>query len=289
MVHAHNGRTAVAAVLASRLCGVPVVATQHFIQPGYERHAAPVRTIYRLLHRVMNNHVSHFIAVSEDARMRMIQREQVPPERITTVPNGISPNLSRLRPAADVKAGLGVPDGAPLVMCVSRLEREKDVATLVRAMARVQDTIPPVRCVIAGDGSQRRELEHLVLQCGLEECVTFAGYVSDALSLIAVGDILVLPSLAEPFGLVLLEAMALGKPVAATDAGGPREIVQNGSTGLLTPPGDTSAMADAIARILSDPVLAAEMGSKGRERYEACYTAERMAQETLAVYRKVLG
>jgi glycosyltransferase involved in cell wall biosynthesis len=117
--------------------------------------------------------------------------------------------------------------------------------------------------------------------------VRLLGFRTDALSLMWAADIFVLPSLAEPFGLVLLEAMSLGKPVVATSAGGPLEIVLAGETGLLVPPAQPHELALAINQLLADPEKAIEMGRKGLERYKERFTTERMARETVAVYRKV--
>ncbi len=288
ILHCHNGRTLLSAYLASLKSPARLVYTQHFLQPGFQTHPAPVRLLYRLAHCTVNSRVSRFIAVSAEAARRMAEREGVPEERISVIPNGISPDLSALRPAAEVRSALGIPEDAPLAVCVSRLEKEKDVGTLVRAMAGVRRTLPRARCVVVGDGSQRRALEALRDEEGLGDAVLFAGHQPDALSIIGASDLLVLPSLAEPFGLVLLEAMALCKAVVATDAGGPREIVVNGETGVLAPPGDADAMAEAIAGLLSDPETARAMGREGRRRYLELYTAERMARDTLAVYRQVL-
>ncbi len=289
LIHAHNGRTALSSALAVALARRGrLVVTQHFLEPAHTARRGAKATLSRLAHCTVNSRVSRFIAVSAEAGRRMAEREGVPEERISVIPNGISPDLSALRPAAEVRSALGIPEDAPLAVCVSRLEKEKDVGTLVRAMAGVRRTLPRARCVVVGDGSQRRALEALRDEEGLGDAVLFAGHQPDALSIIGASDLLVLPSLAEPFGLVLLEAMALCKAVVATDAGGPREIVVNGETGVLAPPGDADAMAEAIAGLLSDPETARAMGREGRRRYLELYTAERMARDTLAVYRQVL-
>ncbi len=154
LIHAHNGRTALSSALAVALARKGnLVATQHFLEPAHTDRTGTGAMLYRFAHRWMNARVNHFIAVSEEAGRRMILREGVSEDRVTVIPNGISPDLSCLLPAEDVWAGLGVPDGVPLIVCVSRLEKEKDVATLVRALSAVRDRIPSVRCVIAGYGS----------------------------------------------------------------------------------------------------------------------------------------
>ena len=111
------------------------------------------------------------------------------------------------------------------------------------------------------------------------------GFRDDVLSLIGACDMFVLPSLAEPFGLVLLEAMSLRKPVIATNAGGPREIVVDGSTGTLIPPANPSAMAAAIRAFISNRDTIAKMGERGYERFQESFTAKQMSQSMLVIYR----
>src|SRR5262249_45041482 len=148
---------------------------------------------------------------------------------------------------------------------------------------------PKAVCVIAGEGSLRSSLERGTREFGLNKNVRFLGYRSDALSMVNACDLFVLPSAVESFGLSIVEAMALSKPVIATNAGGPKEIVVPGETGLLVPPSDPESLAGAMLELLSDPERARVMGAAGRQRYLERYTAERMAKETLEVYREVMG
>jgi len=147
---------------------------------------------------------------------------------------------------------------------------------------------PQAVCILAGEGAERSALEAQVARHGLQANVLLAGFYSDALSLINAADLFVLPSSVESFGLVQLEAMALGKPVVATQVGGPAEVVQDGATGFLVPPRDANALADAIEKVLSDRSLAGQFGQAGRARYEQHFQPQRMAEETLAVYRAAL-
>ena len=114
-----------------------------------------------------------------------------------------------------------------------------------------------------------------------------AGFRTDAHCLVKAANLFLLPSLAEPFGLVILEAMAFGKPVIATEAGGPKEIVEHLKTGLLVPPSDPQALSDSIIQLLSNQEIAAAMGEAGRKRFETHFTAERMTKETIEVYKRV--
>ena len=135
----------------------------------------------------------------------------------------------------------------------------------------------------------REALEKQIIRLNLEHNVRLLGFRSDVLALMRLCDLFVLPSLAEPFGLVLIEAMALSRPVIATRAGGPLEIVEEGVTGLLVPPSSPESLAEAIGELLSNPERRAAFSRSGRSSYENRFTASRMAKATLAVYRQALS
>ena len=290
LLHAHNSRTALASVMAVLLAGRGhAVATQHFIEPGRFQSGALSRWVRGVGHFFVNSRLHHVIAISRAVANAARRRGDVPTERLTVALNGIA---EPARPSATdgvaIRASLGIPAEAPMIVCAARLEPEKDIATLITAMREVATTLPLVRCVITGDGSQRPLLEAQIKRAGLAGTVHFTGFRPDAPAIIAAGDVFVMPSLAEPFGLVLLEAMALGKPIVATRVGGPTEIVVDRETGLLAPPAAPPALAAAIVALLRDPKRRAAMGRRGRERYERRFTADRMAREIVAVYRRVL-
>lgn len=174
---------------------------------------------------------------------------------------------------------------APLIVCTARLEPEKDIATLIRAIQRLPSPRP--LCIIAGEGSERSRLETEIRCRNLSDCIRLAGYQVDVYSLIHAADIFVLPSIAEPFGLALLEAMALGKPVIATNAGGPREIVVDGVTGLLVQPGNDEALSLAIQALTASPQTAISFGIQGRMRFEERFTVSRMIETLAPIYSTI--
>jgi len=288
IVHAHNGRTALAAALAVRQAGRgQCVMTQHFLEPNHATQRGPKALVSGLAHHWVMGQMSGIVAISEAAKAAMLARREAPESKITVVPNGISaPDPSLGANAAASRLSLGVAADAPLVVCAARLEPEKDVSSLIAAMGLLKKNLPSARCLVAGDGAEREAREAQIASLGLADTVTLLGFREDALAVIAAADIFVLPSLAEPFGLVLLEAMALGKPVVARAAGGPLEIVTPGQTGLLVLSPSPESLAEAIQRLLTDLPTAQQMGAAGRTRFEERFTAARMAQATLAVYRQ---
>lgn len=289
LVHVHNGRTALIGAVAIRMAGVGrMVATQHFIEPSRLRRRGAARMAASRLHRFVERRVDRFIAISHAVRDAMVARGDAAPDRIAVVHNGIDfPDRSALPPPEQVRRKLGVAAEQYLIVSAARLESEKNVLTLIEAMAYVRANCPQAICVIAGDGSQRHRLEGRIRELGLERNVKLLGFRADVLEIIAAADLFVLPSLAEPFGLVILEAMALGKAVVATAAGGPLEIVADGKTGLLVPPAAPSKLAEAIIELLRDDDRRSRMGLAGRDRFAGHFTARKMAAATLAVYRDV--
>lgn len=286
IVHAHNGRTALAAALAVRLAGRGrCVMTQHFLTPNHATQRGPKAAVSSAAHHWMVGQMSAILAISEAVRQSMLARGEAPDKKITVVPNGITaPDAGS---SANTRQSLEISAGAPLVVCAARLEQEKDVASLITAMKTVQETVPSARCLIAGEGSEKAALQAQIDSLGLRECMTLLGFRTDAAALMAAADVFVLPSLAEPFGLVLLEAMALARPVVATRAGGPTEIVVDGETGFLVPPSSPDALAEAVKMLFADLPLRRRMGERGHARFEKLFTAARMAEATLAVYRSV--
>ncbi len=286
IVHAHNGRTALAAALAVRLAGRGrCVMTQHFLTPNHATQRGPKAVLSNAAHHWVVGQMSRILAISEAVREAMLARHEAPSSKITVVPNGITaPDLVS---AAETRRNLEVGADIPLIVCAARLEREKDIASLISAIRIVRETVPNVRCFVAGDGAERDALAAQIAALGLEGSMTLLGFRNDAPALMAAADVFALPSRAEPFGLVLLEAMALGRPVVATRAGGPVEIVVDGETGSLVPPSSPQALADALQALLSDSVLARQMGEKGQARYQAQFTAAKMSQAILAVYQAV--
>jgi glycosyltransferase involved in cell wall biosynthesis len=286
IVHAHNGRTHLNAFLAVALAGKGrCVATQHFIEPDHAARRGPKAWLYRQAHRWVNRRAAHFIAISEAVRQGMLARQEAPEHRITVVPNGIHPpDPARLTPPERLRSDLGIPLDAPLIVCAARLEREKDIASLIAAMPEALKVFPAARCLIAGQGAQHQALAAQIRTAGLEQAVRLLGFRSDALALMQAADVFVLPSLAEPFGLAILEAMALARPVIATCAGGPLEIVEDGVTGLLIPPANPAALAQAILQLLRKPETSRRMGQRGRARFETRYMASHMANATREIY-----
>ncbi|HVT80993.1 MAG TPA: glycosyltransferase family 4 protein, partial [Phycisphaerae bacterium] len=291
LIHAHNGRTHIAAAYAVRKAGCGrCIATQHFLAPARTTRTGLKRLVANYLHRRASAHTAHTIAISDAVRNAALARRDDAPAKMTTVHNGSAPpDLTGAADAWTVRRSLGLAAEAPFVFCAARLQEEKDIPTLIAAMRDVAARHPDARCCIAGEGDEMPALQKQVKEDGVDGRVQLLGFRNDIPALMRACDLFVLPALAEPFGLVLLEAMALGKPVIATRAGGPPEIVEHEKTGLLVAPQNPAEMAAAISGLIADPARRAALGAAGAERYRAHFTVERMAREVLAIYNRALG
>lgn len=286
IVHAHNGRTMILASAATS-SGLAAVATQHFIAPQSATYRGLKKRLANQAHRQINRRFAHFIAISNGARDAMIEREGVDPSQITVVPNGTEPS-QRLDAGerAELRRQMGISSDANLVVCVARLSEEKGLRYLIEAMPTVVLAHPATRLVIVGEGILKDELERQTSQLGLQSNLGFLGFRPDATRIMGAADLFVLPSPAEPFGLVLIEAMAQGIPVVATRCGGPVEIIEDGVSGQLVKPADASDLATAMIGLLSDSSKREVLGRNAFHRFNERFTAERMATATLEVYQR---
>jgi len=245
------------------------------------------------LRRLVNSLSMHLsgrvVTVSELVRETLIAASKIDPKRLVTIHNGV--NLEDYQIDGDItakKKGLGLETSASVIGAIGRLDRVKGAEYLLRAAAKVIFKTPDAAFLIVGDGSQREALEQLARSLGISHRVVFTGQRDDVPELLAVMDVLVLPSLYEGLPNAVLEAMAAGKPVIATPVGGTPEVVEDGITGLLVPPRDPEALAEAILALLQDRERAEAMGRAGRARVEKYFSVERMIAETEALYEELI-
>jgi glycosyltransferase involved in cell wall biosynthesis len=210
--------------------------------------------------------------------------------KVRLVPNGV--DLKRFAPrppSAALRASLGVPPSAPVALSIGRHVPEKGYRHLVDAALLVERARAGVRWVLVGDGELSHELEAQARRLGLAGAMHFAGWRDDVADVLALADVFVLPSESEGFGRVLVEAMAMARPIVATAVGGVPDIVVAGQTGLLVPPADAAALAGAVRVLLDDPGLAARLGAAGRARAESTFSLGAHVDGVERVYDEVLG
>jgi glycosyltransferase involved in cell wall biosynthesis len=211
-----------------------------------------------------------------------------PAERVRVIHNGVDiAEIERL--ARGTRPATADESGAPLVASVGRLEPVKGMTTLVRAAAGVSRVRPDVRFAIAGTGSLEGRLREIAVASGTSDRIDFLGHISPIETLLSKADVLVLPSLSEGLPIAPLEAMALGVPVVASDAGGIPEVVEDGVTGVLVATGDHEGLSRAILDLVDAPERAEQMGAAGRRRVEERFTIERMQRQYVELYEKLLS
>jgi L-malate glycosyltransferase len=238
--------------------------------------------------RWKHRQVDCFIAASEAIR-RMLVADGVPAERTTTVHEGIDLRHVQAAPPVNVHEAFWLPHGAPVVGNVAALVPHKGQRHLIEAAHLVVRDMPDARFVILGEGELRDALERQVREYHLEKHVLLPGFRTDVLGCIKSFDLFAMSSVTEGLGTSLLDAMACGRPIVATRAGGIPEIVEDGVQGLLVEPRDHRAMARAIVMLLRDEPRRRAMGDAGYARVGARFTVERMVEQTAAVYARVAG
>jgi len=280
IVHAHDPHGVAMAALALSMS----------TQPRRAPLVASRRVDFRLRHSALSrwkyDQVDCFICASEAIR-RMVIGDGVAEARAVTVHEGIDLAHVSAAPVAPLHEELWLPHGSPIVGNVAALVPHKGQRHLLDAAALVLREVPDARFVIAGEGELRESLQHQVKHLGLEKHVFLLGFRLDVLSVVKAFDIFVMSSVTEGLGTSLLDAMAAGKPIVATTAGGIPEVVKDGQTGYLVPPRDHREMADAIVKLLNDGALRRRMGEAGLALANARFSAERMVQETSVVYERV--
>ena len=280
ILHAHDphgvAMAALALSMSTQLAKPPLVASRRV--DFHLKGSSLSRWKYR--------QVDCFICASAAIR-EMILADGVPAARAVTVHEGIDLERVASAPPANLHEELWLPHHAPIVGNVAALVPHKGHRHLVEAAALVVRRVPDARFVIAGEGELRPALERQIKEHHLEKHVLLAGFRPDVLSVHKAFDIFVMSSVTEGLGTSLLDAMACGKPVVATTAGGIPEVVADGKTGFLVPPRDHEAMAEAVVRLLNDPALRERLGKAALARVRDRFGAERMVRDTLRVYQRV--
>ena len=275
VVHAHTAHAVAVAALATLGTNVLLVVAR--------RVDFPLRA--NIGTRWKYGRADAIIAIS-GAVASVLERSGISPHRIHVVPDGVDIHRDVIPASRESLAALGIPPGAPLVIQVAQLVGHKDPLNFVRAIAHIRAASPNVHALLVGDGPLRADVEREVHKLGLRDVLHIAGYRDDADSLLAAATVATLSSREEGMGSVLLDALAFGRAIAATRAGGIPEVIVDGESGLLADPRDPTALGDAILRLLNDEGLRDRLGANAPAR-AAEFSVERMADRTMSVYESV--
>ena len=288
LVHTHMAKAGIVGRVAARRSGAAVRTVHTFhghVLEGY--FARPVQKAFIATERWLARRTDALVAVSEEVRDSLLALGIGTPARFHVIPLGfeLAPFLSVAGQTGALRTSLGLAPDVPLVGVAGRLAPIKDHETLLRAMAR----IPEAHLVILGDGEKRADVESTVRRLGLAQRVHLVGWRADMAACLADIDVVVLTSRNEGTPVSLIEASASARPVVATDVGGVRSVVVDGTTGLLAPAGDDAAIAAHVTRLLDDRAMARTFGAAGREHARTRFDHVRLVSDVADLYGSLLA
>ena len=266
--------------------GPPVISSRRDM--GFTRTSRQIQ-----IGRFLKYGVRRYVAVSEAVRQVIVRDEGVNPERIEVIHNGIDVEefTARRWDLAAERARLGIAPDELVIGCIANFNPVKGHLTLVEAFARLRALCPdrPLRLLLAGDGPLRGAIENKIAELGLGAAVLMVGNSREVAREFQLADMVALASRTEGFSNSLVQAMALERPVVACRVGGNPEAVAEGETGLLVPPDDPAALAEALARLAQDDDLRRRMGQAGGERARRLFTRRAMIDKAQALILRVIG
>ena len=299
ILHSHNRREDLFAASAARATGVPAVTTIHD-RINMDQQGRRVRNLSTWVYnRVLGRSFAKIVAVSEATRVDVIEQTRVDDSKVVHVINGVDlARLERALPPDAARERLDLPADAQLIGIIARVRGEnigkKGHRYLFEAFGRICKRFPTAQLVVVGeDEASRAFLGRLAHDAGIppsgRDRVTFLGYRADVVEVACAFDVLAVPSLFEGLPRALMDAMLLGKCVVASGVDGIAEIVEDGVNGLLAPPADAQALADALEKALADATLRERLGAAARDTIRNRYSASMMAAGTADVYDALLG
>jgi len=274
--------------IAGWLTRIPI---RIFVLQVYASHAQQPRLqrwCYRMIERCLDPLTTRYVAVCEASKTFGVNHRIMRPEKVSVIYNAVCLDDARAsKPGAEFWKQLGLQPGRPVVGTALRFEPQKGVEWLLRAAALLKHQGCDAQFLIAGDGPLRNMLEDLARTLEIEDVVHFVGWRQDLPLVLQCMDVFCHPTLWEQFPFMVLEAMAGGLPVVATAVDGVPEMVIPDHTGLLVPPGNPQALADALITLLDDPVRAVAMGKAAKSRVEANFTVQTMVAQYEVLLRSL--
>lgn len=279
IVHTH---ASLSARIAAKKNGIKVVHTRHCLEDEK-------KGIKKLIYKLINNSLSDRVIAVSDAVSENLTADGIAESKLRTVYNGITPlkELSE-EERKKARAEYGIRDSEVVVGIVARLEPVKNHAMFLEAAKVIATICPEAVFMIVGEGSMRESLEAKAREDKIADRVIFTGYIQDVNDIMNVIDIHVLTSEKEALSISLIEAMSIGKPVVATDSGGPREVVENGKSGILVKPNDTVNLTMAIVRMIQRPDIRAKFGREGKKIVQNKFMSAAMAENIENIYKELV-
>jgi glycosyltransferase involved in cell wall biosynthesis len=286
IVHTHGKGPGLYGRLAARWSRVPAVHTFHGVH--YSAYSPLGQRIYLTLERRLSRSTHTIINVSASQHAEALGLRLFRPEQGVAIVNGVDLDEIERRIVQSTvrRETLGLTPDNIVIGNVSRFDPVKQIDLLVDILQLLKPRFPHLILVLVGGGQEEQRIRRAVFERGLQQSVIFTGSLPDALNMYPVFDLYIAPSRKEGLPLSQVEAMAAGLPVVATDVPGHRDVVVHGETGMLVPPGDTGALAEAVASLVSDPARRKAMGESGRWRAHKEFDVRGMVEATAQVYRQ---
>jgi glycosyltransferase involved in cell wall biosynthesis len=288
LLHLHSAQAGYLGRRAARLVGLPVIYTPHAFP--FQRTTDPLRPLYRMIERRLARETARIICVSDGEAQEALDAG-LPEARLAVIPNGLDLDYWRQPTAAqrrEARAALGIAEDAVVVGAMARFVPQKGLDLLLMAGEDFLPDFPEARVLLWGDGPGRKALQKLTARLRLKR-VAFPGATRDPWQAYAAMDIFVAPSRWEAGPYAVLEAMACGLPVVASDVAGNADYVIHDETGVLVPADLPGPIAGALHPLIADLDLRAAYGEAGRKRVETQFTLAQSLQLTAAVYREVMA
>jgi glycosyltransferase involved in cell wall biosynthesis len=287
IVHTHSSKAGFVGRVAARLAGVPRIFYTPHGHVFHSYYGPPITRVFIVLERFAARFTERIVVLTDAEAEQHLAVGVGKRDQFVRIPSGV--DLAEVQAlaanGAQVRRELGLSVATPVIGAVARLVPVKGLRYLVAAMPEILRRCPDAHLVLAGDGDQRAALEALARDLAVSDRVHLLGFRRDAAAVTAALDVFVLPSLNEGLGRVLVTAMALGVPVVATRVGGVPEVVEDGRQGLLVPPADPQALAQAVTTLLRDREYAASLGMGGRMR-APLFSSDVMVKLHAELYRK---
>jgi len=284
IVRTHEYRANLHGRLAALLAKVPcIVGSVHNVYNARDK-----KLNRRILNRYLGIFTDKVVAVSEEVKKEIVRYDSVPENKVAVIYNGVDRKRFVDIDAQSIRSEFHIPKSTPIIGTVGRFFPQKGQKYLLEAVAKVRNKFPHIAVFVIGDGSLKEELQDHTKKLNIEQNIIFTGVRRDIPALLSAMDIFIFPSLWEGFGNALVEAMAAGKPIIATDIPSVREILDSGKSGIVVPPANSEAIARSLDLLLSDRALAENLGNAARERALSSFTIDSTVRGYSSLYRSIL-
>lgn len=294
VLHIHDWLTATAGVSFKHHAEKPLVVTVHSTEIGRAQGLHnPNSLAIDGIEWWATYEADKVIVTSGSMKGELSGHFHLPGEKIEIIANGIDLTKFQESPIdkQSVRGRYGVNPHEKLVLCVGRLVPQKGIEHLIRAVPMIVGRFPEAKCIVVGEGWLRAHLEYVARSTGYQWKIRFTGFIPDSelVALMKSADVLVVPSIYEPFGIVALEGMAAGVPVVASQVGGLAEVIEHDRTGIVVYTRNPQSIAWGVNRILSDPNHAEWLTRNAKETVQKAYSWEAIAKKTAKVYKETVG